>query len=248
VRPLFSCPKHQQQPCDTPGSDRSHAPRGMHLPTLCVIPDSGRGASRTALPRGAWERSSQASLLLQMDCGVPQVKIMPTLRVGMHLSTLCVILDSGRGAFRTALPRGAWERSSTEGLRRAVVCGVPQNYDRAHAPRGHASLDALRHPGQRKRSVQIGVTTRSVGTIINRRIAACRGVWCVVRPNILFVPTLRVGMHLSTLCVILDSGREASRSALPRGAWERSSQASLLLQMDCGVPQQWLWLLFPKGK
>jgi hypothetical protein len=116
------------------------------------------------------------------------------------------------------------------------VCGVPQHYDRAHALRGHASLDALRHPGQRTRSVQNGVTTRSVGTIIsNRWIAACRR--CVVCPNILIVPTLCVGMHLSTLCVIPDSGREASRTALPRGAWERSSQASLLLQMDCGVPQ-----------
>ena len=43
--------------------------------------------------------------------------LVPTLRVGMPSSTLCVALapiaagdSSGRGASGTAFPRGAWER------------------------------------------------------------------------------------------------------------------------------------------
>jgi hypothetical protein len=47
---------------------------------------------------------------------------------------------------------------------------------------------------------------------------------CVVCPNILIliVPTLCVGMHCLTLCVIPDNGRGASSVASPRRAWGRS--------------------------
>jgi hypothetical protein len=118
---------------------------GMHLMTLCVTSpgadsaaSSGRGASRAALPHGAWDRSSRASSLPQGGYSIDKCQrqdglfpaeagptkravsgmIVATRRVGMHPVTLCVTspgadsaTSSGRGASRAALPRGAWERS-----------------------------------------------------------------------------------------------------------------------------------------
>ncbi|PYD89354.1 hypothetical protein DNF23_28730 [Pseudomonas syringae pv. pisi] len=68
--------------------------------------------------------------------------------------------------------------------------------------RGNAVQDALRQ--KRTRSVQNGVPTRSVGTIIN------------IEP---IVPHAPVGMQFTTLCVA--RGRGASRTAYRRGASAR---------------------------
>jgi len=89
---------------------------GMQPLTLCVIAVFSlsprvkleRGASLEALPRGAWERSVWADV---------EIKIVPTLCVGMQPLTLCVIavfslsprVRLERGASLEAFPRGAWE-------------------------------------------------------------------------------------------------------------------------------------------
>jgi len=73
-----------------------------------------RGASREASPRGARERSVWADV---------EIKIVPTLCVGMQPLTLCVIavltvsimVRLERGASREAFPRGARERSVWRG-------------------------------------------------------------------------------------------------------------------------------------
>jgi hypothetical protein len=67
-----------------------------------------RGASREALPRGAWERSGWADV---------ELKIVPTLCVGMQPLTLCVIavltlsimVRLERGASRETFLCCAWE-------------------------------------------------------------------------------------------------------------------------------------------
>ncbi|MDR6961263.1 hypothetical protein J2W43_005276 [Pseudomonas brassicacearum] len=84
--------------------------------------------------------------------------IVPTLCVGMHPVTLCVIFQK-RNAERPwrRSHAGAWERS-TEGQ---VDWG-----DRSHALRGNASRDALRHLSEAKRGASLAAFPRgSVGTI-----------------------------------------------------------------------------------
>ncbi|RXE55056.1 hypothetical protein B4O85_02375 [Pseudomonas azotoformans] len=46
--------------CDSGGCDRSHALRGNTSSDALRRVQAGRGASRAAFPRGAWERSSRA--------------------------------------------------------------------------------------------------------------------------------------------------------------------------------------------
>ncbi|OFJ42743.1 hypothetical protein BJN42_27040 [Pseudomonas koreensis] len=123
--------------------------------TLSIMVRLERGASLEALPRGAWERSWWADV---------EIKIVPTLCVGMQPLTLCVIavltlsimVRLERGASLEALPRGAWERS---GWGR---CG---DKDRSHALR-HSGLDLVDNGEAETRSVSGDIPTRSVGMIM----------------------------------------------------------------------------------
>ena len=93
-------------------------------------------------------------------------------------------------------------------------------------------------PRCQTRSVEGGVTTRSVGTIrglvgypdfAHARGPCSRPACRRQRPParhrrqavIVIVPTFRVGMHPLTLCVTPRQTRSVE-GALPRGAWERS--------------------------
>ena len=139
--------------------------------TVSIMVRLERGASRDALPRGAWERSewggrhncARRGFWYHGGKSHSGPKIVSTLCVGMQPLTLCVIavfslsprVKLERGASLEALPRGAWERS---GWGR---CG---DKDRSHALR-HSGLDRVDNGEAGTRSVPGGVPTRSVGTI-----------------------------------------------------------------------------------
>jgi hypothetical protein len=205
--------------------------------TLRVRRLKGRGASRAALPRRAWERSST---LGKPGAGQPRparltALIVPTLRVGMPQRTLRVRLLKGRGASQAALPRRAWERSSTLGkpgagqprparLTALIVptlrVGMPQRTLRVRRLKGRGASRAALPRRAWERSSTLGKP--GAGQPRPARLTA------------LIVPTLRVGMPQRTLRVRLLKGRGTSRAALPRRAWERSSHQRLqtVLQMS----------------
>ncbi|QHF10632.1 DUF1534 domain-containing protein [Pseudomonas syringae UB303] len=77
----------------------------------------GRGASRTAYPRGAWVRWCLPGHLTRYPFrDLPDGYRSSRSRIGMPFVTLRVtsaprrMFRPGRGASRTAYPRGAWVR------------------------------------------------------------------------------------------------------------------------------------------
>ncbi|TDV60787.1 hypothetical protein EC915_11031 [Pseudomonas sp. LP_7_YM] len=84
----------------------------------------------------------------------------------------CASAWSGRRASKAVLPRAAWEQSST--CRLSWVDAVAKAVIVPHAQRGNAAFNAARWL-EWTQSVQCGVTTRSVGTIIRRCYHAQRG-------------------------------------------------------------------------
>ncbi|RMQ52169.1 hypothetical protein ALQ02_05351 [Pseudomonas savastanoi pv. phaseolicola] len=150
----------------------------------------------------------------------------------MQFTTLYVV--RGRGASRPACLRGAWARWCYP-CRRSFLT----------LQRGNAVYDALRR--QRRRSVQTGMPTRSMGTIVlslttlvphapawecssrrgasqedaerpDRHAYAEHGHDSVI-PDDARSSRSSVGMQFTTLYVV--RGRGASRPACLRGAWAR---------------------------
>ena len=98
---------------------------GMQPVTLCVTPQALRESGTQSVPGGVTTRSVGTS------CAV----IVPTLRVGMQPVTLCVTPQVLRESGTQSVPGGVTTQS----------VGTSCAGDRAHAPRGHAARDALRH-------------------------------------------------------------------------------------------------------
>ncbi|OJT48072.1 hypothetical protein BSZ28_26730 [Pseudomonas moraviensis] len=193
--------------------------------TLSIMVRLERGASLEALPRGAWERSWWADV---------EIKIVPTLCVGMQPLTLCVIavltlsimVRLERGASLEALPRGAWERSGWADVEIKIV------------PTLCVGMQPLT-------LCVIAVFSLSPRVKLERgasREALPRGAWersWWADVEIKIVPTLCVGMQPLTLCVIavltlsimVRLERGASLEALPRGAWERSWWADVEIKI-----------------
>jgi len=74
-----------------------------------------------------------------------------------------------------------------------------------------------------------GATSESVAETNNgdsSPISTTNGAAGPREPARNLVPTLRVGMPSATLRVVRRLGRRASKTAFPRGAWERGSAPS----------------------
>ncbi len=179
---------------------------GMQFTTLCV--ERGRGASRPACPRGAWARWCSAGHLRKR--GISRTPLVP------HAPAWeCSSRRSASKEDAERPDRHAHAEHGHDGVLRAT-CGngaSPEHRSFRTLQRGNAVHDALRR--KRTRSVQTGMPTRSMGTM----------VFCgppaetVDLQNTARSARSSVGMQFKTLCV--ERGCGASRPACPRGAWAR---------------------------
>ncbi len=131
------------------------------------------GTGAHSFPRSAWEcplrrsrvvpRSPDQQSVVTATNDSIRASLVPTLRVGMPSSTLCVASDpritnrsSQQPTTRSAhhsFPRSAWEcprrRSASPPIPKSPVCcdrnqRLDPRITRSHAPRGNALYDALR--------------------------------------------------------------------------------------------------------